>query len=293
LNFNHLRYFWAVAHEGNLSRTADHLGVSQSALSIQIKKLEEQIGHALFERQGRRLVLTEAGKIALDYADSIFETGEELLSTLSSEGGAARRVLRIGSLATLSRNFQIAFLRPLVGREDVEIVVRSGAERELMGELEAHRIDVLLSNAPAPRDASHPWISHLMAEQPVSLVGLPKLVGRRPVLEKLIAERPLILPTAGTSIRLGFDALVDRLGVRPQVAAEVDDMATIRLLAREGAGLAVVPPIVVENELSTGLLKEAIKLPRLVETFYAITPSRRFPNPVLRTLVESRELSLG
>ena len=72
MNYNHLRYFWAVAHEGNLTRTAEKLNLSQSALSVQIRKLEDRLGHALFERRGRQLHLTEAGRITLDYADTIF-----------------------------------------------------------------------------------------------------------------------------------------------------------------------------------------------------------------------------
>jgi LysR family transcriptional activator of nhaA len=285
LNFNHLRYFWAVAHEGNLSRTAEQLGVSQSALSIQIKKLEEQIGHDLFDRQGRQLVLTEAGRIALDHADSIFQTGEELMSVLKNQGGRKRQVLRVGSVATLSRNFKIGFLRPLFGRDDVEVIVRSGNETELLGALESSRIDVLLSNSPAPRDGPQRWISHMLDEQPVSLVGLPELIGSRKKLEALLAEVPLILPTSESGIRVGFNALIDRLQVWPQIAAEVDDMATIRLLAREGVGLAVVPPIVVENELANSMLAEAARLPRLAESFYAITITRKFPNPLLRELL--------
>ncbi|MFX8652895.1 LysR family transcriptional regulator, partial [Acinetobacter baumannii] len=115
LNYNHLRYFWAVAHDGNLTRTAARLNLTQSALSVQIRKLEERLGHALFERRGRQLHLTEAGRIALDHADAIFALGGELLGTLGNTG-EARRILRVGSLATLSRNFQMAFLRPLLGR---------------------------------------------------------------------------------------------------------------------------------------------------------------------------------
>ncbi|MBK8211776.1 MAG: LysR family transcriptional regulator, partial [Rhodospirillales bacterium] len=106
LNYNHLRYFWAVAHDGNLTRTAGRLNLSQSALSVQIRRLEERLGHALFERRGRQLHLTEAGRITLDHADAIFATGEELLGTLR-QTGRARMVLRIGALATLSRNFQL------------------------------------------------------------------------------------------------------------------------------------------------------------------------------------------
>ena len=82
LNYHHLRYFREVAREGNLTRTAEQVNLSQSALSSQIRTLEDRLGHPLFDRVGRRLVLTEVGRIALDYADRIFSTGEELVATL-------------------------------------------------------------------------------------------------------------------------------------------------------------------------------------------------------------------
>ena len=287
LNYNHLRYFWAVAHEGNLTRTAEKLHVSQSALSIQIRKLEEQLGHALFDRNGKQLLLTEAGRIALEHADAIFSAGGELLSILGNRPGARRQILRVGALATLSRNFQMAFLRPLLGREDVELVLRSGTAAELLRALESHRLDVVLINLPPVHDAATPWISHSIAEQPVSLIGTPAHAAHALALKELLAREPLVLPTLESSIRIGFDALVDRLGVRVRIAAEVEDMAMMRLLAREGIGLAVVPPIVVRDELANGSLVELAQLPELSETFVAVTLSRRFPNPLARELVAS------
>jgi len=293
LNFNHLRYFWAVAHESHLTRAAERLNVSQSALSIQIQKLEAQLGHELFERRGKQLVLTEAGRIALDHADAIFATGEELLQTLQGRLGGRRQVLRVGALATLSRNFQVGFLRPLLGQAEVEVVVRSGALGELLQSLEAHRLDVVLANVLPPRDAATPWISHEIANQPVSLVGTPRRVAGTTDLATLLAREPLVLPTVEGSIRADFDALADRLGLRPRVAAEVDDMAMMRLMARADIGLAVLPPIVVQDELRTGMLVEATRLPGLHENFYAITLSRRFPNPLLRPLIEGAGAPAG
>jgi len=283
-NFHHLRYFWAVAHEENLTRAASLLHVSQSAVSMQIQKLEAELGHALFERRGKQLVLTEAGRIALDHADAIFARGAELESALQGRG-KERRVLRVGSLATLSRNFQLGFLRPLFGRDDVEIVVRSGAFAEMLRSLEAHLIDVLLANVAPPRDAATPWVAHAIAEQPVSLVGPPMKKRRKRSLKELLDTEPLVLPAAESSIRAGFDALVSRLGVRPRIAAEVDDMAMLRLLARERIGLAVVPTIVVQDELKARVLVEIAPLPQLRETFFAITLARRFPNPLLKVLI--------
>jgi len=288
LNYNHLRYFWAVAHEGNLTRTAERLNVSQSALSTQIHKLEHQLGHKLFERRGKQLVLTEAGRIALDHADSIFATGEELLDTLKA-GGSARQVLRIGALSTLSRNFQISFLRPILGRADVEVILRSGGLADLFQALEALRLDMVLVNQAPARDSVTPWISHAIAEQRVSLVGTPERVGDGGDLRELLEQNPIILPSLDTGVRTGFDALADRLEVRPQIAAEIDDMAMMRLMAREGIGLAVVPPIVVKDELANKRLVEAAEFPGISETFYAVTLARRFPNPLVRELLRAHQ----
>ena len=287
LNYNHLRYFWAVAHEGNLTRTAEKLNVSQSALSIQIRKLEAQVGHALFERRGKQLILTEAGRVALDHADTIFAAGDELVGTLKDQSGTIRRVIRVGALATLSRNFQLGFLRPVVSLPDVEVVLRSGRLADLLRELEALRLDVVLVNQVPHRDAATPWISHKLADQQVSLVGSPRRVAGSAGIVELLSNNPIILPSLESSVRTGFDALASRLGVRPRIAAEVDDMAMLRLMAREDVGLAVVPPIVVNDELANGLLIEASKLPGLQETFYAVTQMRRFPNPLLKQLLKA------
>jgi LysR family transcriptional activator of nhaA len=285
LNFNHLRYFWAVAHERSLTRAAERLNLSQSALSVQIQKLEHQMGHPLFERIGKRLALTEAGQIALDYADTVFQAGDELMSTLDGRPLASRQVLRVGALTTLSRNFQLEFLRPLVGRTDVELIVRSGTIRDLLAQLEAHAIDVVLSNSAASRDARAPFRNHLLNEQAVSLVGRPshrKAPFRFP--EDLRSE-PILLPSLDSDIRVGFDRLMDVAGIRPIILAEVDDMAMLRLLAREREGVTLVPPIVVRDELESGTLVEHCRIPQLAESFYAIILNRRFPNRLLADLL--------
>jgi LysR family transcriptional activator of nhaA len=285
LNLHHLRLFRAVATDGTLTGAARRLNLSQSALSSQIRTLEDSLGHALFERRGRGLVLTEAGRIALDHAESIFRTADDLTATLR-DAARGRQVLRVGALATLSRNFQLQFLRPLIGRADVEVVLRSGSQGELLRGLEALALDVVLTNLPPARDAASPWLVHRLDEQPVSLIGTPARVGRpAPPLRTLLATAPLILPSSETALRAGFDALAARLGVTPVIAAEADDMAMMRLLAREDAGLAVIPPIVVRDELQTGVLTEAARLDGIAETFLAVTRARRFPNPLLGTVL--------
>ncbi|MEM7135741.1 MAG: LysR family transcriptional regulator [Myxococcota bacterium] len=288
LNYHHLRYFWAIAHEGKLTRAAKRLNVSQSALSTQVKKLEDQLGHALFEREGRRLKLTEAGRIALDYADTVFKAGDELVSTLQDQGGTEQRVLRIGAITTLSRNFQIALVRPLIGRTDVEVIVRSGTTRELLAQLEAHAIDIMLANQPAPRDAKTNWHSLLVQEQPVSLVGPPGLVPPGSRFPEVLETAPVLVPSLDSDLRVEFDQLMEAAGVRPIILAEIDDMAMLRLFARDSHCLALVPPMVVRDELSSGVLVEHSKIPEITERFYAITQSRRFPNPLVKEILARR-----
>ena len=288
LNLHHLRLFRAVALDGTLTGAARRLNLSQSALSTQLRALEASLGHDLFERRGRGLVLTEAGHIALDHAEAIFRTADDLTATLR-QTGQGRQALRVGALATLSRNFQLQFLAPVIGRADVEVVLRSGSLAELLRGLDALALDVVLTNLAPPGDAASPWLIHHLAEQPVSLIGTPARIGSGPrPLARLLAEEPLILPTGDTALRAAIDAMLARLGITPLVAAEADDMAMLRLLVREDAGLAVLPPIVVRDEIAAGLLREAARLDGISESFLAVTRRRRFGNPLLADLLEAR-----
>jgi len=290
INYNHLRYFWYVAREGHLTRAAQDLHVSQSALSVQIKTLEVQLGHALFERRGKQLLLTETGRMVQAYAESIFKTGEELLYQLEHGQDVTRQVFRLGAITTLSRNFQIEFLQPLLKQKNVELVISSASMRELLQQLETHHLDVALTDNVPPRDAATPWVSHRIADQTVSLVGAPSYTRRKRSLRDLLATEPLVLPSLDSHIRVSFDALAERMDIRPYIVAEINDMTMMRLIAREKIGLAVVPPIVVKDELKEGLLKEIHNIPDMKETFYAVTLKRRFPHPLLKLVLTRHHL---
>jgi LysR family transcriptional activator of nhaA len=293
LNYHHLRYFRAIAREGSLTKAARMLNISQSALSVQLGRLEESLGQPLFERKSKALSLTESGRIALEYSESIFRIGEELMDLLQNRAARSRAYLRVGAAATLSRNFQLSFLRPLIAREDVELIIHSGTLRELLSQLQAHTLDVVLTNTPVRRDAEAGWHSHLLDEQPLSLVGKRKR-GMKPFrFPDDLRITPIVLPSLETSFRGAFDLLMDQTGIRPIIAAEVDDMAMLRLMARETAGVTLVPPVVVSDELESGLLVVRHKFPQIKESFYAITPSRKFPNAVLKELIKGRGDSIA
>lgn len=292
LNYHHLHYFWAVAREGNLTRTADRLHVSQSAISAQIKQLEEMLGQTLFTRQGRTLRLTESGQLALSYADTIFATGDELVGLLRDGRRHERQVLRIGSVATLSRNFQEGFLRPLLKEPQAELILQSGSMDELLAKLAVHTLDLVLSNRHVHGDASRPFRCRRIARQPISLVGKPRR-GRRPFrFPDDLAQTPLLLPGRDSDVRASFDVLCDQLGLRCRVLAEVDDMAMLRLIARDSDGVALLPRVVVRDELKAKRLVEYCEVPGLYETFFAITMQRHFTPPLLRSLLNRPEAAV-
>lgn len=289
LNFHHLHYFWAVAREGNLTRAASQLHVSQSALSSQIKHLEEQLGQPLFARVGRGLQLTEAGQLAMGYADSIFASGNELVALLREGRREERQVLRIGAVATLSRNFVDNFIRPLLGRTDVDLVLQSGSLPELLARLRVHTLDLILSNQRVYASVTHPWRCRRIARQPVSLVGKPRSKRKAFRFPEELAEVPLLLPGRDNDIRAGFDLMCEDLGIRYRQRAEVDDMALLRLLARDTDGVALLPTVVVQDELRSGTLVEYGVVPNLYESFYAISVQRHYEPPLVKTLLERSE----
>lgn len=286
LNFHHLHYFWVVAKEDHLSRAAEQLHVSQSAVSSQIRQLEQTLGHELFIRDGRSLHLTEVGRLVLGYAESIFNLGAELLETVRGGDGQERRQLRIGAVATLSRNFQQNLLRPVIGNPELQLIIESASLEELIARLRVHQLDLILANRPVTADGHLPLQCRRIARQHVCLVG-PARPPRRPFrFPDDLADTPLLLPGHGSEIRSQFDLLCETLGLKPRISAEVDDMAMLRLLARDSDQVAMVPEVVVQDELEQGLLQKYCEVPKVRENFYAITAQRQFRSAALKAVLE-------
>ena len=292
LNYHHLNYFRMVARTGNLTHAAQQLNGSQSARSTQSRQLEAQLGQALFDRQGRRLVITEAGRIALGYAETIHASGSELLSTFRDGVLQVRQVLRIGAVATLSRNFQESFVEPLLGRGDVTLVLQSGSLPEMLARLAAHSLDLVLSNQRVHADSLHHGQCRRIARQQVSLVGQPRGTATPFRFPDDLQGLNLILPSPQSELRAAFDLLCEQYKLRITALAEVDDMAMVRVLARASAAPAVVPTVVVRDELRNGSLQEYCRLPNLWENFFAIHLKRQYPHPLIEGLFERSDSDL-
>ena len=285
LNFHHLFYFWRVARLGHLTRAAEELNTSQSAVSAQIRQLEERLGEHLFMREGRRLVLTDAGQLVLAYADNIFGLGQEMLGRLQGHSAGITR-LRVGSVATLSRNYQENWIRPALANPAVVLTLESGLLEGLLARLVQHQLDVVLANETPPADPDRPLHCRFLGSQVIALVGPAHTwAGQVLRIPEDLDRRDMALPGPRHALRAQFDALCAAAGVSPRLRAEVDDMAMLRLIARDSGWLTLLPEVVVQDELRTGLLTTVGRSTALQERFYAITTPRRQRTEVLEQLL--------
>lgn len=271
LNFRHLFYFWHVAKKESLTRAAEQIHTSQSALSTQIKQLENRLGTPLFDRRGRHLELTATGRRVFAYADNIFGLSEQMLGWLEGRDEGTTRV-RVGSVSTMSRNFQVNWLRPLFRDPKVVLSVDSGSLHTLVDRLLRHQLDVVLANEPVPSDPARPVSSRFLGSQVISLVGrADRWSGTTLRVPQDLDAIEMAMPSTRHSVRAQFDALCFSAGVQPRVRAEIDDMTMLRLVARDSGWITVLPEVVVQDELHSGALVHVGESSHLSEHFYAIT----------------------
>jgi LysR family transcriptional activator of nhaA len=287
LNFHHLFYFWRVAKLGHLTRAAEELHTSQSAVSAQIRQLEERLGEALFAREKRRLILTDTGQLVLAYAENIFGLSQEMLGRLQGRSAGITR-LRVGSVATLSRNYQENWIRPMLADPSVVLTLESGLLEGLITRLVQHQLDVVLANETVPTDPERPLHCKFLGSQSISVVGpAARWASQGPLrIPEDLDGLDIALPGPRHALRAQFDALCASAGVSPRLRAEVDDMAMLRLIARDSGWLTVLPEVVVQDELRAGILVTVGHSTDLQERFYAITTPQRHRIDVLEQLME-------
>jgi len=285
LNYHHLNYFWQVAKIGNLTKTAEILHVSQSALSSQIKQLEESVGNQLFTREKRRLVLTDVGKITFSYAESIFNLGNELEGILTKGYQSEDQTIRIGMLSTMSRNFVEAFVTPLMNNAKIKLVIAARGQANLLSELSNHELDLILTNIEVRGSNQQSWQCQLLTKQPICVIGHPGLqLG--PNFNEAYRHVDWILPLSNSPIRSAFDGLCAQYQFQPNILGEADDMAMLRLLARDTKAVAVMPSVVVKDEIANGNLTAYTILPNIFENFYVVTVKKHKYNQVVIDLIK-------
>jgi len=289
LNYQHLHYFWSVARSRSLVAASKDLRLAPSTVSAQIKSLEEMLGTPLFDRVGRRLVLTEAGRTTFEYADDIFGLGRELVQTVRAEPGGRRRAFRVGIANVVPKLVTRKILQPaLEASTAVRLVCREDKLERLLVELGLHHLDVVLSDAPRPPKLSAVAYNHLLGQCGVLLFGSVELARRyKRGFPASLDGAPFLLPTDETALRRSLQQWMDRHGVRPEVVGEFDDSALMKSFGLDAVGVFAAPAVI-EHELTRdGLVRTIGPLEGVHETFYAISEERRVRHPAVAAIVEA------
>jgi len=289
LNFHHLRYFHAVAEQGSLRAAAGKLNVSQPTLSGQIRLLEQTLGMPLFERSGRGLRLTEAGKIVQNHAAEIFQIGVQMLSALSGGDETLPARLNIGIADSLPKLVAWQLVRPVLDLGDkLMLTCSEGRSSDLLGQLASQRLDVVLADEPAPASLPIRAHSHLLGESPVVFCASRALAKKlKSTFPKSLDGAPVLLPASRTAWRQQLDQWFHARQLRPKVAAEFDDAALMKTAAADGLGFAPIAESVLDDVLRRYQLQVIGRPAGCGFACYLITLERRLSHPVFQRIAEN------
>lgn len=288
LNYHHLRYFWTVAKEGGLKQAAAKLHVSQPSISTQIKELESALGEPLFRRSGRSNTLTDAGQIAFRYAEEIFALGAELVNAVKQRPTATSLRLYVGVVDSFPKLATNEILQPVFSMPQVvHAICREGKVEDLLPQLAAHRLDLVLADEPASSSLNVRTFNHLLGGSGVTFCAEPKLAAKlRPGFPQSLDRAPALLPSENTTLRRALESWFQTRSIRPRVVAEFEDAALMTVMAADGKGLIPVPTFVVKEAIQRYHLQVIGAAEECRIQFFVITVERRITHPAVALITE-------
>ncbi|WP_291989352.1 LysR family transcriptional regulator [Luteitalea sp.] len=294
LNYHHLRYFWATVKEGGVTRASRRLNVTQPTISSQIPELENVFDRPLLDRQSQKLVLTEAGQICYRYAEKIFEMGHDLVLELQGQPPSRPVDFTVGLANSMPKMMVHRLLQPALGLPDVGRV-RCYEDRleHLIDELASHHLDLVIADAPEPPNRKHKVYSRLLGESSVLFFGTERLAsGYRRGFPRSLDGAPMLLPTHNTALRRALDRWFSEQSIVPNVVAEFEDPALMKVFGEASAG--IFPALAaVEADVRRMCDVRALGTAQgVVERFYAMSTERRLKHPAVAAVSEGAKYRL-
>jgi len=288
LNYHHLRYFWLVAREGGLVRAAAKSHVAHQTVGSQIRLLEQSLGEKLFAKQGRRLVLTESGRVVQRYAEEIFGVGADLQAALLGRPAGKPQAFRVGVADAMPKLVAEQLLRPARSLTPaVRIVCHEGQPENLFAQLALHALDVVLADAPVGGEVGVRAYNHLLGQSPVGLFAGARLAHTlRSRWPRSLTGAPMVLPTPNTALRRSLDAWFDRQNIIPAIVAEIDDSALLQAFASDGRVVFPASEAVAAALRAQFGLVRAGRAGDVHESFYVISVQRRLTHPAVVAITE-------
>jgi LysR family transcriptional activator of nhaA len=290
LNYHHLRYFWIVAKEGSLARAAERLRVSQPSISGQIRELETAFGQRLFKKEGRKNVLTEAGRMVQRYADEIFSLGGEMMNALHERPTESAMRVRIGLTDSFPKLVGNEILKPVfsLGRA-VQVICREGKPLDLIAQLAAHRLDLVLADEPPSSSVNIRVFDHRLGETGCLVCASRKLAAKlAPGFPRSLDGAPALLPAENAPLRRAVETWLRELGVKPRVEAEFEDPAMMKVMAAEGRGFVILPSAVSGIALKRYGLHVIGRADDCLVSFHAFTAERKVEHPAVTAITRSK-----
>lgn len=294
LNYHHLLYFYTVAREGGLAPAARVLHLSHPTLSSQIRTLQRSMGVTLFERHGRRLVLTEMGRVVYRYADEIFGLGREMVDVLRGEGIGRAPRLDVGVVDVVPKLVVRKLLAPAFRRpEPLTVVVHEGKAERLLADLALHSLDVVFADSPVGAGSRVKAYHHLLGESAVTLFAESALAARHRRRFPLgLDGAPFLFPGEGTTLRRSLDQWMETNNVRPRRVAEVEDSALLKVLGGDGYGIFPAPSILANDLRRQYGVRVVGRLPDIRERYYALTVERKLRHPAVAAICAAARAKL-
>ena len=293
VNYKHLHYFWAVAREGGVARASERLHLTPQTISGQLRLLEKYLGVDLFTRVGRKLELTEPGRLVLSYADEIFSLGGELEEVIHQLPDSRPRLFRVGVVDLVPKSIAHRILEPALHMsEPLRMICREASLDTLLAELAVHRLDLVLADRPIPATVSTRGFSHKLGECAISFFATTKLKRKlKGDFPRCLDGAPILLPSSGSQLRAGIDQWLDKQRIYPRMIAEFDDSVLMKAFGQEGAGIFIAPAAIKAEVEWQYQVTEIGRVDEVKQRFYAISIERRVLHPVVSIVVEAaREL---
>lgn len=294
LNYHHLLYFYTVAREGSVARAAGVLNLTQSTVSTQVRQLEATLGQELFERRGRGLALTEAGRVALHYAEDIFALGREFQDVLLGHAPGRPSRLRVGIPDAVPKLIAFRLLGSVREMPDPPVLVcRDDTPDGLLAALAAHELDLVIADAPAGPASPVRVYSHLLGESGVTVFGTPALCATyRRRFPRSLDGAPFLIPTEQAALRRELDLWFDEQGIRPRVEGQFADSALLKTFGQAGVGMFAAPTAIAREVQRQYGVRAVGRIDSIRESFYAITAERKVKHPAVVRLTESARSDL-
>ncbi len=288
LNYHHLIYFKEIANEGSISKASEKLLIGQPALSAQLKQLEEQLDIELFERKNRKLILTDAGKVVLKYANEIGHLGQELLQVIEEKTYSnSKTMFRLGALDSVPKQIVWEIAQKARSYGDCFVSIVEGDQEELTNELLSRNIDCFISNYSGDISKDKNMNSKSFVKASVSIYGAKEFLDCKNNFPKSLSGKPMILPTHHSKLRHDLDFFFESKKITIINELETQDTALMKIFAAQGAGLAALPDIAAQDQVQNGTLFKIATLPNIKEEYWIIGSKRTIDNPIASKLMKS------